>query len=313
MKHKLIILGSGPAGWTAALYAARAGLNPVVITGIQKGGQLTTTTDVDNWPGAFEGITGTELVDNMEKHAIKFGTEVIFDHINSVDFSDLNNFKLFGDSVTYEADSVIISTGATAKYLGLDSEDFYKGKGVSACATCDGFFFRNQIVSVVGGGNTAVEEALYLSNIAEKVHLIHRRDSFKAEKIMVNHLMEKVAEGKIILELNSVTQKIVGDGEFVTGVALSTPEGEKLISSQGVFIATGHHPNTDIFKDYLKMDNSGYIIKDTTFFATGTSVPGIFAAGDVADPIYRQAITSAGSGCQAALDALQFLSNKHSI
>lgn len=310
MKHKLIILGSGPAGWTAALYAARAGLNPLVITGIQKGGQLTTTTDVDNWPGAFEGITGTELVDNMEKHAIKFGTEVIFDHINSVDFSDVNNFKLFGDSVTYEADSVIISTGATAKYLGLDSEDFYKGKGVSACATCDGFFFRNQIVSVVGGGNTAVEEALYLSNIAEKVHLIHRRDSFKAEKIMVNHLMEKVAEGKIILELNSVTQKIVGDGEFVTGVALNTPEGEKLISSQGVFIAIGHHPNTDIFKDYLKMDNSGYIIKDTTFFATGTSVPGIFAAGDVADPIYRQAITSAGSGCQAALDSLQFLSNK---
>lgn len=313
MKYKLIILGSGPAGWTAALYAARAGLNPVVITGMQKGGQLTTTTDVDNWPGAFEGITGNELVDNMEKHAIKFGTEVIFDHINSVDFSDTNNFKLFGDSQTYEADSVIISTGATAKYLGLDSEDFYKGKGVSACATCDGFFFRNQVVSVVGGGNTAVEEALYLSNIAEKVHLIHRRDTFKAEKIMVNHLMDKVAEGKIILELNSVTQEIVGDGDFVTGISLSTPEGTKTVDSQGVFIAIGHHPNTDIFRDYLKMDSAGYIIKDTAFFATGTSIPGIFAAGDVADPIYRQAITSAGSGCQAALDALQFLSNKHSI
>lgn len=313
MKHKLIILGSGPAGWTAALYAARAGLNPVVITGMQKGGQLTTTTDVDNWPGEFDGITGTELVDNMEKHALKFGTEVIFDHIHSVDFNDTNNFKLFGDAATYEADSVIISTGATAKYLGLDSEEFYKGKGVSACATCDGFFFRNQVVSVVGGGNTAVEEALYLSNIADKVHLIHRRDSFKAEKIMVNHLMEKVKEGKIILELNSVTQEILGDGDFVTGVKLSTPNGEKNIESQGVFIAIGHHPNTDIFRDYLKMDNSGYIIKDTAFYATGTSVAGVFAAGDVADPIYRQAITSAGSGCQAALDALQFLSNKHSI
>lgn len=313
MKHKLIILGSGPAGWTAALYAARAGLNPVVITGMQKGGQLTTTTDVDNWPGAFEGITGNELVDNMEKHAIKFGTEVIFDHINSVDFSDINNFKLFGDSQIYEADSVIISTGATAKYLGLDSEEFYKGKGVSACATCDGFFFRNQVVSVVGGGNTAVEEALYLSNIAEKVHLIHRRDTFKAEKIMVNHLMEKVAEGKIVLELNSVTQEIVGDDNFVTGIKLKTPNGEKILASQGVFIAIGHHPNTDIFKNYLKMDNSGYIIKDTSLYATGTSIQGIFAAGDVADPVYRQAITSAGSGCQAALDALQFLSNKHSI
>lgn len=309
MKHKLIILGSGPAGWTAALYAARAGLNPVVITGMQKGGQLTTTTDVDNWPGAFEGITGTELVDNMEKHAIKFGTEVIFDHINSVDFSNPKKLKLFGDSATYEASAIVISTGATAKYLGLDSEEFYKGKGVSACATCDGFFFRNQVVSVVGGGNTAVEEALYLSNIAEKVHLIHRRDTFKAERIMVNHLMEKVAEGKIVLELNSITDKIIGDGDFVTGIAIKTPTGEKLVSSQGVFIAIGHHPNTDIFKDYLKMDTSGYITKDTTFYATGTSVLGVFAAGDVADPIYRQAITSAGSGCQAALDALQYLNS----
>lgn len=309
MKHKLIILGSGPAGWTAALYAARAGLEPVVITGIQKGGQLTTTTDVDNWPGAHEGITGNELVDNMEKHALKFGTTVIFDHINSVDFSDSKNLKLFSDDTTYEAHAVILATGATAKYLGLTSEDLYKGKGVSACATCDGFFFRNQVVSVIGGGNTAIEEAIYLSNIAEKVHLIHRRDTFKAEKIMVDHLMEKVKEGKIILELNSTTEEILGDGDFVTGLLLNTPEGQKTISSQGVFIAIGHQPNTIIFKDFLHMDNSGYIIKNTKVYATGTNVNGVFVAGDVADPIYRQAITSAGSGCQAALDALDY-SNK---
>lgn len=309
MKHKLIILGSGPAGWTAALYAARAGLHPLVITGMQKGGQLTTTTEVDNWPGEFDGITGNELVDNMEKHAIKFGTAVIFDHINSVDFSDSTNLKLFGDGATYEASSVIISTGATAKYLGLDSEEFYKGKGVSACATCDGFFFKNQIVSVVGGGNTAVEEAIYLSNIAEKVHLIHRRDSFKAEQVMINHLMEKVSEGKIILELNSTTDAVIGDGDFVTGIELNTPNGKKLISSQGIFIAIGHQPNTSIFKQYLTMDNAGYIIKNTENYATGTNIPGVFVAGDVADPIYRQAITSAGSGCQAALDALQFLNH----
>lgn len=309
MKHKLIILGSGPAGWTAALYAARAGLHPVVITGMQKGGQLTTTTDVDNWPGEFDGITGNELVDNMEKHAVKFGTEVIFDHIHSVDFSDSHNLKLFGDSDTYEASAVIISTGATAKYLGLDSEEFYKGKGVSACATCDGFFFRNQIVSVIGGGNTAVEEALYLSNIADKVHLIHRRDTFKAENIMVTHLMEKVKEGKIILELNSTTDAILGNGDLVTGVKLNTPNGEKIIASEGVFIAIGHQPNTSIFKEYITMDNAGYVIKNTEKYATGTNVPGVFVAGDVADPIYRQAITSAGSGCQAALDSLQFLSH----
>lgn len=309
MKHNLIILGSGPAGWTAALYAARAGLNPVVITGIQKGGQLTTTTDVDNWPGAYDGITGNELVDNMEKHALKFGTKVIFDHINHVDFSDSNNLKLFGDSEVYESKAVIIATGATAKYLGLDSEEFYKGKGVSACATCDGFFFRNQIVSVVGGGNTAVEEAIYLSNIASKVHLIHRRDTFKAEKVMIDHLMEKVNEGKIILELNSVTKEIVGDGDFVTGIEVNTSNGIKTIESQGVFIAIGHQPNTSIFKDYLKMDNSGYILKDTTIYATGTNVSGVFVAGDVADPIYRQAITSAGAGCQAALDTVHYLQN----
>ncbi len=309
MKHNLIILGSGPAGWTAALYAARAGLNPVVITGIQKGGQLTTTTDVDNWPGAYDGITGNELVDNMEKHALKFGTTVIFDHINHVDFSDSNNLKLFGDSETYESKAVIIATGATAKYLGLESEEFYKGKGVSACATCDGFFFRNQVVSVVGGGNTAVEEAIYLSNIASKVHLIHRRDTFKAEKVMIDHLMEKVNEGKIVLELNSVTNEIVGDGDFVTGIKVNNKDGNKVIESQGVFIAIGHQPNTSIFKDYLKMDNAGYILKDTTIYATGTNVSGVFVAGDVADPVYRQAITSAGAGCQAALDTAHYLQN----
>lgn len=309
MKHNLIILGSGPAGWTAALYAARAGLNPVVITGIQKGGQLTTTTDVDNWPGAYDGITGNELVDNMEKHALKFGTTVIFDHINHVDFSDSNNLKLFGDSEVYESKSVIIATGATAKYLGLESEEFYKGKGVSACATCDGFFFRNQVVAVVGGGNTAVEEAIYLSNIASKVHLIHRRDTFKAEKVMIDHLMEKVNEGKIVLELNSVTNEIVGDGDFVTGIKIDNKNGNKIIESQGVFIAIGHQPNTSIFKDYLKMDNAGYILKDTTIYATGTNISGVFVAGDVADPIYRQAITSAGAGCQAALDTAHYLQN----
>lgn len=309
MKHNLIILGSGPAGWTAALYAARAGLNPVVITGIQKGGQLTTTTDVDNWPGAYDGITGNELVDNMEKHALKFGTTVIFDHINHVDFSDSNNLKLFGDSEVYESKAVIIATGATAKYLGLESEEFYKGKGVSACATCDGFFFRNQVVAVVGGGNTAVEEAIYLSNIASKVHLIHRRDTFKAEKVMIDHLMEKVNEGKIVLELNSVTNEIVGDGDFVTGIKIDNKNGNKIIESQGVFIAIGHQPNTSIFKDYLKMDNAGYILKDTTIYATGTNISGVFVAGDVADPIYRQAITSAGAGCQAALDTAHYLQN----
>ena len=307
MKHNLIILGSGPAGWTAALYAARAGLNPVVITGLQKGGQLTTTTDVDNWPGAFDGITGNELTDNMEKHALKFGTTVIFDHINSVDFSNSSNLKLIGDSDVYECKSVIIATGATAKYLGLESEEFYKGKGVSACATCDGFFFKNQIVSVIGGGNTAVEESLYLSNIASKVHLIHRRNSFKAEKVMIDKLMEKVKEGKIVLELESTTHEIVGDSNYVLGVSLITPYGIKQIESQGVFIAIGHQPNTSIFKDYLNIDSSGYIIKDTTYHSTGTNINGVFVAGDVADPIYRQAITSAGSGCQAALDALDYL------
>jgi thioredoxin-disulfide reductase len=309
MNKQLIILGSGPAGWTAALYAARAGLNPIVITGLEKGGQLMTTTEVDNWPGDPHGLQGPQLMERMEEHAIKFGTRVIFDHIHSVDFSN-KPFVLKGDNGDYHADSLIISTGASAKYLGLPSEEAFKGKGVSGCATCDGFFYRNQDVAVIGGGNTAVEEALYLSNIADKVYLIHRRNTFKAEKIMIDKLMQRVTEGKIILKLNSQTHEIIGDAAGVNGIIIKTEDTLDTIPVHGVFVAIGHSPNTSIFKDYLTMDDYGYLYTNKlSAYQTQTNIEGIFAAGDVADNIYRQAITSAGSGCQAALDAARFLEN----
>jgi thioredoxin reductase (NADPH) len=313
-EKNLVILGSGPAGWTAALYAARAGLNPVLITGIQKGGQLTTTTDVDNWPGDVDGVMGPELMERLEKHAVKFGTHVIHDHVNEIDLQT-RPFVLKGDNGVYNADALIVSTGASAKYLGLPSEQEFLGKGVSGCATCDGFFYRNQEVAVVGGGNTAVEEALYLSNIASKVHLIHRRTSFKAEQVMINKLMQKVDEGKIVLHLNKVVQEINGDRTGVTGVTIKHRDeadisslSNETINLQGVFIAIGHQPNTSLFKDQLIMDDVGYLYTNKASNAqTSTSVAGVFAAGDVADDNYRQAITSAGSGCQAALDAAKYL------
>lgn len=309
MDKKLIILGSGPAGWTAALYAARAGLNPIVITGVEKGGQLMTTTEVDNWPGDPLGVQGPELMQRMEEHAIKFGTQVIEDYIHKVDFSN-KLFVLHGEKQSYSAHAIIISTGASAKYLGIPSEEAFKGRGVSGCATCDGFFYRNQDVAVVGGGNTAVEEALYLSNIANKVYVVHRRDTFKAEKIMIDKLMQRVTEGKIVLKTHSITDEILGDHSGVTGVRLKNTKTDMLdhIDVHGVFIAIGHSPNTHIFKEYLTMDEYGYLYTDkTSSFQTQTNIKGIFAAGDVADNIYRQAITSAGSGCQAALDAVKFL------
>lgn len=307
MNKRLIILGSGPAGWTAALYAARAGLNPTLITGLEKGGQLMTTTEVDNWPGDPTGLQGPELMARMEEHAIKFGTNVIFDSIHSVNFSE-RPFLLRGDNGDYHADALIISTGASAKYLGLPSEEHFKGRGVSGCATCDGFFYRNQDVAVIGGGNTAVEEALYLSNIADKVYLVHRRSTFKAEKIMIDKLMQRVNEGKIVLKLEATTHEILGDAAGVNGLAIMTHNQIETIPLHGVFIAIGHHPNTAIFRDYLKMDEYGYLYTNKSSASqTQTSIPGIFAAGDVADNIYRQAITSAGSGCQAALDAVRFL------
>lgn len=309
MTKKLIILGSGPAGWTAALYAARAGLSPTLITGLDKGGQLMTTTEVDNWPGDPLGIQGPDLMSRMEEHAVKFGTIIINDYISSVDFSH-KPYILNGEKAQYKADALIISTGASAKYLGISSEELFKGRGVSGCATCDGFFYKNQSVAVVGGGNTAVEEALYLSNIANKVYLIHRRDTFKAEKIMIDKLMAKVQEGRIVLCLNSQTHEILGDDSGVTGIAIKTPNGIETISLHGVFIAIGHQPNTHIFKDYLSMDEYGYLYTNKlSHLQTQTSMEGIFAAGDVADNIYRQAITSAGSGCQAALDAAKYLEN----
>lgn len=309
MSKKLIILGSGPAGWTAALYAARAGLDPILITGLQKGGQLTTTTEVDNWPGDPLGVQGPELMQRMEEHAIKFGTQVIYDTINTVDFST-KPVVLVGDNGTYTADALIIATGASAKYLGLESEEKFKGRGVSGCATCDGFFYRNQEVAVIGGGNTAVEEALYLSNIAKTVYLVHRRDTFKAEKIMVDKLMQKVQEGKIVLKLHSQTHEVLGDNSGVTGLAIKNVNTNEVetIALHGVFIAIGHQPNTSIFKEYLNMDEYGYLhTEKLSAFQTQTNLEGIFAAGDVADNIYRQAITSAGSGCQAALDAVRYL------
>ena len=310
MKHsKVLILGSGPAGYTAAVYAARANLNPVLITGIAQGGQLMTTTDVDNWPADAQGVQGPALMQRFLEHAERFKTEIIFDHIHTVDFSK-RPFTLTGDSGVYTCDSLIICTGASAKYLGLDSETAFMGRGVSGCATCDGFFYREQEVCVVGGGNTAVEEALYLSNIASKVYLVHRRDTFKAEAILVDKLHEKVASGKIVLKTFNTLDEVLGDAGGVTGVRLKSTKDESTqdIALKGCFIAIGHQPNTDIFANQLAM-KGGYIITQTGLdgFATMTSVPGVFAAGDVQDHIYRQAITSAGTGCMAALDAQRFL------
>ncbi len=306
---QVLILGSGPAGYTAAIYAARANLNPTLVTGMAQGGQLMTTTEVDNWPADVDGVQGPDLMQRFLQHAERFKTNMVFDHVNEVDLSR-RPFTLKGDAGTYTADTLIIATGASAKYLGLPSEEAFMGRGVSGCATCDGFFYRGQEVCVVGGGNTAVEEALYLSNIASKVHLVHRRDKFRAEAIMIDKLMEKVAAGKIELQLFSVLDEVLGDQSGVTGVRLkSVNDGAtKDIKLQGCFIAIGHQPNTDIFKGQLEMKD-GYIVTKTGQggFATMTSVPGVFAAGDVQDHIYRQAITSAGTGCMAALDAQRFL------
>jgi thioredoxin reductase (NADPH) len=310
MQHsKVLILGSGPAGYTAAVYAARANLKPVLITGIAQGGQLMTTTDVDNWPADAQGVQGPALMQRFLEHAERFKTEIIFDHINQVDFSK-RPFTLRGDSGTYTCDALIIDTGASAKYLGLESETAFMGRGVSGCATCDGFFYRDQKVCVIGGGNTAVEEALYLSNIASKVYLVHRRDKFKAEAILLDKLHEKVASGKIELKLHQTLDEVLGDASGVNGVRLkSTQTGStEDLRLQGCFIAIGHQPNTEIFAGQLQMEG-GYIITQTGLkgFATMTSVPGVFAAGDVQDHVYRQAITSAGTGCMAALDAQRFL------
>ncbi|MCG7488983.1 thioredoxin-disulfide reductase [Vibrio sp. Of14-4] len=310
IKHsKLLILGSGPAGYTAAVYAARANLNPVLVTGMQQGGQLTTTTEVENWPGDPEGLTGPALMERMKEHAERFETEIIFDHINQVDLSQ-RPFRLKGDSGEYSCDALIISTGASAKYLGLESEEAFKGRGVSACATCDGFFYRNQKVAVVGGGNTAVEEALYLSNIASEVHLIHRRDSFRAEKILIRRLMDKVENGNIVLHTDRVLEEVVGDDMGVTGVRIKDTKSSQVeeLDVMGTFIAIGHQPNTSIFQGQLEMKD-GYIIVQSGLNgnATQTSIPGVFAAGDVMDHTYRQAITSAGTGCMAALDAERYL------
>ncbi|BAJ02270.1 thioredoxin-disulfide reductase [Shewanella violacea] len=306
---ELLILGSGPAGYTAAVYAARANLKPVLITGIQQGGQLTTTTEVENWPGDADDLTGPALMERMQKHAEKFDTEIIFDHINEVNL-DVRPFRLKGDNGEFTCDALIISTGASAMYLGLDSEEAFKGKGVSACATCDGFFYRNQKVAVVGGGNTAVEEALYLSNIASEVHLIHRRDSFRSEKILTKRLMDKVENGNIILHLDNTLDEVVGDQMGVTGLKMkSTKDGAiSELELMGVFIAIGHSPNTGMFEGQLDM-NHGYIKVQSGLNgnATQTSIEGVFAAGDVMDQHYRQAITSAGTGCMAALDAERYL------
>ena len=306
---QVLILGSGPAGYTAAVYAARANLKPLLITGIAQGGQLMTTTEVDNWPADVHGVQGPDLMQRFLEHAERFNTQIVFDHINKVDFSK-RPFTLTGDSGVYTCDSLIIATGASAKYLGIDSETAFMGRGVSGCATCDGFFYKEQVCCVVGGGNTAVEEALYLSNIASKVYLIHRRDKFKAEPILVDKLMDKVAAGKIVLQTFQTLEEVLGDNTGVTGVRLkSTKDGSlKDLELKGCFIAIGHSPNTDIFQNQLQMVN-GYIVTQSGLkgFATMTSVPGVFAAGDVQDHVYRQAITSAGTGCMAALDAQRFL------
>lgn len=309
-KHcRLLILGSGPAGYTAAVYAARANLNPVIVTGMQQGGQLTTTTDVDNWPGDWEGVQGPELMDRMLKHAERFETEVIFDHINKADLTQ-RPFTLTGDSAVYTCDALVIATGASAQYLGLDSEEAFKGRGVSACATCDGFFYRNQKVAVIGGGNTAVEEALYLSNIASEVTLVHRRDALRSEKILQDHILEKAENGNITIEWNNVLDEVLGDDSGVTGMRIKNVQdgSTRDIDLQGVFIAIGHKPNTDLFQGQLDMEH-GYLKVQggTEGKATMTNVEGVFAAGDVTDHVYRQAITSAGAGCMAALDAERFL------
>lgn len=305
----LLILGSGPAGYSAAVYAARANLNPVLITGIAQGGQLMTTTEVDNWPADNEGVQGPELMERFQKHAERFNTEIIFDHIHTTHLTE-KPIRLVGDSGEYTCDALIIATGASAKYLGLPSEEKFSGKGVSACATCDGFFYRNQEVAVIGGGNTAVEEALYLANIASKVTLVHRRDKFKAEAILVDKLNARVAEGKIVLETFNTLDEVLGDATGVTGMRIKNVNDNttKDIDLKGVFIAIGHKPNTDIFEGQLEMEG-GYIVTQAgrKGNATATSIPGIFAAGDVQDHIYRQAVTSAGSGCMAALDAERYL------
>ncbi len=306
---RLLILGSGPAGYAAAVYAARANLKPVLITGMEMGGQLTTTTEIENWPGDPDELTGPQLMDRMKAHAEKFDTEIIFDHIHQTDLQH-RPFTLTGDSGTYTCDALIIATGASAKYLGLESEQKFRGKGVSACATCDGFFYRNQTVAVVGGGNTAVEEALYLSNIAAKVHVIHRRDKFKAENILIDRLMKKVEEGKVEIHWHSAVQEVLGDDSGVTGIRIEQGQDKSTtdIPLTGVFIAIGHAPNTAIFEGQLDLHHGYIAVKSgTEGNATATSVPGVFAAGDVMDHIYRQAITSAGTGCMAALDAKTYL------
>ncbi len=311
-KHfRLLILGSGPAGYSAAVYAARANLKPVLITGLAQGGQLATTTDVDNWPADADGVQGPELMERFQKHAERFNTEIIFDHIHTAKLKE-KPIRLIGDSGEYTCDALIIATGASAKYLGLASEERFAGKGVSACATCDGFFYKNQEVAVIGGGNTAVEEALYLSNIASKVTLVHRRDKFKAEAILVDKLMERVKEGKVVLDLFSTLDEVLGDNSGVTGMRIKSVNSgaTKDIALKGVFIAIGHKPNTDIFAGQLEMEG-GYIVTESGRKGnfTATSIPGVFAAGDVQDHVYRQAVTSAGTGCMAALDAERYLDN----
>jgi thioredoxin reductase (NADPH) len=308
---RLIILGSGPAGYTAAVYAARANLKPLLITGLAQGGQLMTTTDVDNWPADADGVQGPDLMARFQKHAERFNTEILFDHIHTAKLKE-KPFTLVGDSGTYTCDALIIATGATAKYLGLPSEEAFSGRGVSACATCDGFFYKGQDVAVIGGGNTAVEEALYLANIAKKVTLVHRRDKFRAEKIMIDKLMEKVKAGSIVLETDSTLDEVLGDKSGVTGMRVKHVKtgATKDIALSGVFIAIGHKPNTELFAGQLEMDN-GYLITQCGRMgnATQTSLPGVFAAGDVQDQIYKQAVTSAGTGCMAALDAEKYLDN----
>ncbi|WP_422909467.1 thioredoxin-disulfide reductase [Pseudomonas sp. MAC6] len=310
VKHsRLIILGSGPAGYSAAVYAARANLKPVIITGIQPGGQLTTTTEVDNWPGDVEGLTGPALMERMQKHAERFETEIVYDHIHTAELQS-RPFTLKGDSGTYTCDALIIATGASAQYLGLPSEEAFSGKGVSACATCDGFFYRNQVVAVIGGGNTAVEEALYLSNIAKEVHLVHRRDKLRSEKILQDKLFDKATSGNVVLHWNHQLEEVLGDNTGVTGARLkNTQTGATTdLPLAGVFIAIGHKPNTDLFQGQLEMRDGYLLIKGgNEGNATATSIEGVFAAGDVADHVYRQAITSAGAGCMAALDVEKFL------
>ncbi|AAU92070.1 thioredoxin-disulfide reductase [Methylococcus capsulatus] len=309
-KHsRVLILGSGPAGYTAAVYAARANLRPVLVTGIQMGGQLTTTTEVDNWPGDADGVMGPDLMERMRRHAERFDTEIVFDHIHTADLSE-RPFTLTGDAGVYTCDALIIATGASARYLGLPSEEAYKGRGVSACATCDGFFYKGKHVAVIGGGNTAVEEALYLSNIAAKVTVVHRRDKFRSEKILSDKLLERAANGNVSIEWNSVLEEVLGDDMGVTGMRIRNVQDgtSKDIALEGVFIAIGHSPNTEIFAGQLGMRNGYIVVKGgSEGGATATTVEGVFAAGDVSDSIYRQAITSAGSGCMAALDAEKFL------